>query len=325
MHALHAEVIPTPTTPKPGHAGRLAPELCQGRGKEAVAAEDIQLEAVGDGSSGGGDGGSLASRLTVVITTSAVRSNPSTDLLRTAVASFDLVTGLRGCRIIIVADGPQLKPAGVYRPKQGFVDADGLARYNEYKANVRRLCGSGEPYFRYAELIALEKREGFGHAVKVGLERAETELVMVVQHDRSFMLPVDLGHAVRSFDAHPEVNYFMLPTGTVVRYRHTMLTRYGIDTSRHIIYNPCGPSCCGAATAANESDNHGGERRKQGRAEGQAEHRLVPLLFWFDSTHVARREAYMRIVFEAWSPEQGKLRVRRGDFIEVGLGLPTAR
>lgn len=277
---------------------------------------------------------SLADRMTIIITTSAVRSNPRTDLLRTVVGSFSRARGLAGCRIIIVADGPKLKPSGLYRPKQGFVDDDGLVRYDQFKENVSRLCGHPEePYFRRAELLALDRRMGFGFAVKAGLERATTELVMVVQHDRMFLRQVDLQHAVRCFDNHPEVNYFMLPTKTTARYRRTCRIRMGLDTAPYVIRQPCGPGCrSGGSTDAAATDSpcsppSGGATR--GGAEGStdpsdlSDHRLVPLLFWFDSTHVARRDAYLRIVYENWEEPQGKHHVRRGDFIEVRLERKT--
>ena len=44
-------------------------------------------------------------RLTVVITTSPTRSNPSTKMLELVVNSLDLVPHLQSCRKVIVCDG----------------------------------------------------------------------------------------------------------------------------------------------------------------------------------------------------------------------------
>ena len=47
----------------------------------------------------------VPSLLTVVVTTSPARCNPSLEMLETVVDSFKLVPGLEACRLIVVCDG----------------------------------------------------------------------------------------------------------------------------------------------------------------------------------------------------------------------------
>jgi hypothetical protein len=51
------------------------------------------------------DDDSVATKLTVIVTTSPVPSNPSTHMLQAVVESMALVPGLTSCRKLIVCDG----------------------------------------------------------------------------------------------------------------------------------------------------------------------------------------------------------------------------
>jgi hypothetical protein len=56
--------------------------------------------------------GALKDRLTVILTTSPVGSNPSTALLEHTLATFALAPGLQLCRKILVCDGVSVLEAG---------------------------------------------------------------------------------------------------------------------------------------------------------------------------------------------------------------------
>eukprot|EP00911_Craspedida_sp_UC1_P001203 UC1_evm1s910 len=159
---------------------------------------------------------SLSSQITIILVTSVIPSHPSTEMTELVVSSFGRAKGLQGCRLLIVADGPRILSGGSettksgktllkngggkdavqrrrMRPKQGIVDAEGAARYTAYKQAINKLCGDPcIPFFCNAELIELESRVGFGHAVQKGLALARTDYVCVVQHDRAFLRNVDM-------------------------------------------------------------------------------------------------------------------------------------
>ena len=370
------------------------------------------------------------------------------------VSSFGRAKGLQGCRLLIVADGPRILSGGSettksgktllkngggkdavqrrrMRPKQGIVDAEGAARYTAYKQAINKLCGDPcIPFFCNAELIELESRVGFGHAVQKGLALARTDYVCVVQHDRAFLRNVDMHCVMQGFANHPDINYQLLATKSVINYRQKMLGQHRlrlaedlpvrakllpsqnkriedsidntvdgvgegegrglgpaksgkdkneVDTERQGIVRPV--YCCPTG-----ADTVGGTTIADDRYDIPTAHatptaptaptvstastaptaaaaaaattttttttaaattattitattitatkknpkiasrpicncHLTPLLFWYDSTHVARRKIYQRLVFDATTDgEKGQLRVRRGDFIEDTYG-----
>lgn len=131
----------------------------------------------------------LPSRLTVVITTSPVRSNPDTLLLRRVVHSFSLVAGLIDCPKVVVCDGFRLaRQTGGSRYKKGKICPEEVGAYRAFIAAVEALAAQGEGGFRNMRVEALEERIGFAGAVHRACgEWVHTPYVMVVQHDRLFL------------------------------------------------------------------------------------------------------------------------------------------
>jgi hypothetical protein len=73
--------------------------------------------------------------VTVVITTSPVKSNPDTDMMEEVVRSFSIVPLLRLCRLIIVCDGFLVGQEGA-KWKPGRVSPSEAKAYEEYKDNL---------------------------------------------------------------------------------------------------------------------------------------------------------------------------------------------
>lgn len=117
-------------------------------------------------------------------------------------------------------------------------------------------------------------------AVKTALGRVSTKYVMVVQHDRSFVAPVPLEAILAGMDGDASVKYVGFHTGSTLQYAHKMRTRFKIElTSREL---------------------PGGAK-------------VLPMLYWYDSTHICTTEHYLNFVF-------GPRRLTRGNFIEADLG-----
>jgi len=203
----------------------------------------------------------LRERLSVVLTTSAVPSHPSSVLLDDTLCSMDFAVGLSACSLLIVCDGYKLCPHGAEpRFRAGVLDLDSAQRYEDYKRQLRLREVSNE--FR---LLELRERHGFGFAVRAALERVETPYVMVMQHDRRFMRRVEMEPLIEAMEAHPWLKYLGMPTTTTLRHQSHVLSKYGLRIE------------------AVELDG--------------CDLRAMPLLQWYDSAHIGRTDYYRSFVF----------------------------
>jgi hypothetical protein len=119
--------------------------------------------------------------LTIIITTSAIRSNPSTAMIEDTVRAFSLVDGLQSCSKIIVCDGATVTQSKPHY-KKGKITADDASRYHGFIAALKGLGETGALPNTY--VLPLPKRAGFAQAVKAALTLVKTKFVMVVQHDQ---------------------------------------------------------------------------------------------------------------------------------------------
>ncbi|CAE8646154.1 unnamed protein product, partial [Polarella glacialis] len=229
---------------------------------------------------------SLADKVSVVLVTSPVGSHPSTQLVEGVISSFDLVAGLSDCPLLVVADGVKVRP-GAPRWNQGKVDEEALERYLDYIKSLRTLYAAvQEPQGRpgralgstTAVLDPLGRRVNFGHALLEGLKHVETEFVLVVQHDRVFAEPFDLEDALAFFDEYPDK----------LRYLGFQTSDYQtVVQSKHGKWASC-------------------DRPLPASTPG-----LIPLLMWYDSTHICRTKQYAQLI---------EKEVKPGEFIESSYG-----
>ena len=151
-------------------------------------------------------------RLTVVVTTSAAPSNPSTELIEFTLASFARVPGLCVCRVLVVCDAPQVAARTEY--KLGRVTPARAASYAEYVQRLQDACARRAGAFaglHAAAVLRLGSRHGFAYALRAALAHVTTPYVMPVQHDRSFILGFALRRVLDVMDARPDVQYVMPP------------------------------------------------------------------------------------------------------------------
>ena len=206
--------------------------------------------------------------LGVVVVPSPILSHPSTALLQTIFASFDLVEGLRGREVVLVADGAKV---GKYRPKRGEVPTKVVEAYTGYLDRVEEMTKEAEPGSIWAStrVVRLPEHRGFGHALLAGLHEVTTEFVLVVQHDHPFTARFSI-RPVLDFMQEGEANYVSLPISTVFRHINRCFSLHKMDLRAKTI-------CRGEA-------------------------KFTPILFWYDGTHVARRSAYLKLVYEGDQP-----------------------
>ena len=133
-------------------------------------------------------------RLTIVLTTSPIKTHPSTRLIEEVFESAAVLAGLGGCRKIIVADGVKVREHDKFR--SGICTPDAMANYGHYLSRLDALTKTEGSPLCGAELLALDERHGFAHALRRGLMRVATPFVLVAQHDRSFVRPVEVSHVL---------------------------------------------------------------------------------------------------------------------------------
>jgi len=127
------------------------------------------------------------------------------------------------------------------------------------------------------------QHHGCAHALRRGLLRTTTPLVLVLQHDRPLLGAPPLDNLLEAFE-HPDVSYIALPTVASVGYQAKMVSR-GWPAALFT------PRACRAV-------------------------QLVPLAALLDSTHLARVAWYRSQVF-------GRMRLvdlPRGAFVEDTYG-----
>eukprot|EP00960_Hanusia_phi_P071623 767594-Hanusia_phi.AAC.12 len=242
----------------------------------------------------------LAKKLTIVVTTSPASDHPDTKLIELVLKSFELVKGLSACNKVIVCDGYRIWKDCNFR--NGRVDEVRLKNYEEYKSNIKKLSELSEGPWQNSKIMELQEHQGFGFAVKAALEMVDTEYVCVVQHDRTFMRPVDFEEIISAMEQQGDrVGYVLLPTSSTRNYAHAQRTRLGQ-------YGLKGASLIDVEGYA---------------IPLAASSKLLPCLQWYDSTHVCRTSFYRDFVFGEQGDEGGAQAQKlccRGDFIEDRFG-----
>jgi hypothetical protein len=182
----------------------------------------------------------LEELLTVIVTTSPIRSNPSTELFERVFQTF-----LHGgsdfaykCRKLIVCDGVRVRDETVSRRhtnikqamRNGIVDGSQSDNYVEFKKALRRLCefAAEETPFFNATVVELETRHGYGFALRHALQECvSTPYVIVIQHDRTFMRPTPIHDTVRAMWSHANIKYVGMSMRSNLMYRDHFLGKYG--------------------------------------------------------------------------------------------------
>ena len=264
--------------------------------------------------------------LTVIITTSPVKSNPSTEMIDAVRESFKLIEGLWKCPQIVVADGYRLVDKS--SEKSGKVTPELAERYKAFLSNLeRQLEEEKRVYGVERKLFKKETRCGFAENLKFSLTAAKTPFVMVVQHDQAFFRPlngVSIMDVLYTMINHEEIKYIGLMSRSDQNYdkrhyslqdyqlfredysmfirdfvRHTgsrnwqeMVSTYGEDYSKYLLYT----------------------RMKYGLP-------LMPLDFWYDKPHVVKRDVYLDFVFgQTHFNYQTGTSVEVTNFVEDSLG-----
>lgn len=173
------------------------------------------------------------------------------------ISSFDLIEGLEGCPLIMVADGIKLQEG---RPKwnQGKISEERYQLYLEYVDSLRSQY-EDHAYHPAKVIGPLKKRVNFAHALLRGLEEVETEHVLVVQHDRVFAERFSMSDVIELFQQYQELRYVGFQT--VPDYTTYAASKFG-KWVRCALPEPG----------------------------------LIPCFMWYDSTHVCRTRQLAKLI-----------------------------
>lgn len=182
----------------------------------------------------------LEELLTIIVTTSPIKSNPSTELLERVFNTFfhggdDFALK---CQKVIVCDGCREKNESVSKRhsnskqamRNGIVNSEQLLNYTAFKKALRELCAtapSHSPFFT-ARVEELETRHGYGFALRHALQECvQTPFVIVIQHDRTFMRKCPIFETVRTMWHHRNIKYVGMSMRSNLLYRDMFLGKYG--------------------------------------------------------------------------------------------------
>ena len=222
----------------------------------------------------------VSSLLTVIVSTSATQSNPSTLLPELVISSFfQNAPCLRHCEKIIVCDGyrkPRKESRDEYR--RGYLTEEAASRYEEY---IRRLASLAheeiEPIGRNAKVLVMPERRGFGYALKAALHFVKTQYVIVVQHDRMFSRVVNIPAVLEAMRKFPEkLKYVHFPTSISQRFLNEFKNQNLSGTNEWM------------------KDLYMEIQHKTVKGSGAS---YVPIMHWYDSIHIASTKHYMDFVF----------------------------
>lgn len=215
--------------------------------------------------------------LTIIVTTSPIRSNPSTEMLQHTFESFSNAGGdfAFKCRKVIVCDGCRVLDDDGDTTKKisrrhsntkqalrsGIATATQAENYDEFKKNVKSLCEYATPDspFWNTSVEELQERHGYGFALRHALFHCvKTPYVCVIQHDRTFMRPTPLREALHAMWNHSIVKYIGMSMRSNLMYHDIFRSKYGKTASDDLkglvlhppelaldadVYGPEGSSC----------------------------------------------------------------------------------
>ncbi|KAL7540619.1 hypothetical protein ACHAWF_006735 [Thalassiosira exigua] len=213
----------------------------------------------------------LSELLTIIVTTSPIRSNPSTELLERTFDTFSYAGNefAYQCRKVIVCDGcriidddheekkDELNSHKVTRkysnPKQtlrnGIATTDQAKNYSQFKCHLRKLCeGASAPTddnnaFQNTEVVELDERHGYGFALRHALYHCvATPYVCVIQHDRTFLRPTPVSEVVAAMENNRGIiKYVGMSMRSNLMYHDVFSGKYGrraVEEYKGMILHP---------------------------------------------------------------------------------------
>jgi hypothetical protein len=260
--------------------------------------------------------------LSIAIITSPSPHHPDTSMIWQVIDSLKYLRGLDACSVQVVCDGFTTRPAENIRgtnlwsmSKVGIIIPEAAVCYEQYCSRLeaefeatKKIDGA-----RNLSLLRLTSHHGFAFAVQTALLQASTPYVLVLQHDRAFSKQFDCMSAlIQACEADTTIRYIGFPTITSSKHDDHQHSQYRVRDALL-------PLC----------------RVLEQPSGSDPEQKLIPLIFWYDSNHLAHVKRYLEI-YRPFTHAPAELRsligsrglkdmlLRRGDFIEDRLGQVPA-
>jgi hypothetical protein len=237
-------------------------------------------------------------------------------MLEQVIASFKEVQYLDECTLVIVCDGHREANGNVW--KAGKVNAEGAANYALYLKNLEALVLEGK-LGPSTLLVILEGRHGQALAVKAGLDYVKTPYVLVHQHDLLFMVDFELRSVLTALEStENDVKYVGMPLLTNIHYEQITFSRHRVKITPIVLEVEVNGGSGGSGGNGGSSGDFAEDMGKVSigctNSASSAKLVLMPIIFWYDSTHVTSVSHYRSLVFNQSNP------FRRGDFVEETFG-----
>ena len=213
----------------------------------------------------------LSELLTIIVTTSPIRSNPSTEMLEHTFDTFQFageefafechkVIVCDGCRIVEENDNvsdingqPKIRvyANGKQNLRNGVATVDQSKNYQKFKAALHQICEEANTPstttrspFLNTKVVELDERHGYGFALRHALRHCvNTPYVCVIQHDRNFMKTTPIKEVVNAIICDPmqQIKYVGMNMRSNIMYFDIFSGKYGkraIDEFKTLILRP---------------------------------------------------------------------------------------
>ena len=239
--------------------------------------------------------------------------------------SLKYLRGLEDCSLQVVCDGYSVRLAEKIRgnnpwsmSKIGVIIPEAAALYEQYCNRLENEFEESKqqnPCSRSLSLLRLSSHHGFAFAVQEALSRADTPYVLIIQHDRAFVKYFDMiSSLVDACENDPTIRYIGFPTTTSSKHDEHQHSQYRVRDALLPLCRSLEPISVGINQKTEKTEIN-----------------LVPLIFWYDSNHLAHVKRYLEI-YRPFTNAPAELRsvigsrglkdmlLRRGDFIEDRVG-----
>ena len=283
----------------------------------------------------------LYNELTIIITTSPVKSHPSTELLDDTIDAFKLVDGLDDCDKIIMCDGYNIVEDDKIAYKKSKVTAETILNYTKFidKIKKKALCN----VYKYATINEQSTRNGFAKNVKIAIDSVRTPYVMIVQHDQIFTRNVDIHSVITSMNLNSDINYVGMVSNSdndeiakrlnskkYEKFINDIQTEINKDIKfNYYKYNGLLTSYAPLVKIDKFDFSLNKEQSKTLITNIILDYHkikygipLMFLVFWYDKTHICRTEFYKKFIFDnIHTNYQSGKSMRVTDFIEDSVGI----
>ena len=185
----------------------------------------------------------LEDLLTIIVTTSPVKSNPSTELLEKVFETFKKCGDefAYKCRKVIICDGCRQRDECTTKKhtndkqsmRNGIVTVLQNQNYRAFKQNLKLICNKHDEAkvdspFCHTTVHELEVRQGYGFALRHALRNCvDTPYVIVIQHDRTFMRPTPINETIRAMYYNSNIKYVGMSMRSNLFMRDQFIGQYG--------------------------------------------------------------------------------------------------